>query len=113
MSGATAVEANLRPMESALLRPMESTWRSVDAALRTVEATLRPVIWRSASGAATRDLRMRYRSIRHAHATHRLASRHVLVVCCKRFEAWLTVYRTARLLYRRDRRLAVIKRHEV
>ena len=44
---------------------------------------------------------------------HCLPARHVLVVRRERFETRLAVYRTARLLHRRDRRLSVIEGHEV
>jgi hypothetical protein len=56
---------------------------------------------------------MSYRRICHAHAAHRLASRHISVVRRERCEARLAVYRTARLLHGSDWRFATIKRHEV
>jgi hypothetical protein len=111
------VEADLRPVVSAL-RSVESTRRTVESDLRsaicrcTVTSGLF-VRWRCANGVATGDLHTSYGSVCHVHAAHRVDSRHVLLVRREQLETWLTVYRAARLLDRSDRRLAVIKCHEV
>jgi hypothetical protein len=120
MAGTTAMKATLRSVQTTL-RPVKATLRPMKAALRAVvcrraRGTVMSGLFvrrRRAYRTATGNLRMRCRSICHAHAAHRLPSRHVLVVRRERLKARLAMYRTTWLLHRSYRRLATIKRHEV